>query len=396
MKNTNYFKIASTVVVHVSRLVIGAVFVFSGFVKAIDPLGYTYKIEEYLSAFGGFFANFTPLAFTAAIALSAIELLIGLNLLFSVRLKETSIVALLFMLFYTPLTFYIWLTDPVTDCGCFGDALIISNGATFAKNLILLVLAIALLACLKGKKSFWQPRVEWAMVLIFIGLGFGLQIYSYCHLPMIDFRPYKIGTYIPEKMEYPENAPNDVYEMLFIYKNNETGKQRDFKLQGTKMIDVKDKTEYEFSEFAENWTFVDQNTKLIKKGYTPPIHDFTITDEDGYDITYDVLGYEGYSYFLVMYDLKKTSIKGAQIAEKIYQKYKDTNVKFYALTAVNDDEIEMFKEKAGVSFPFYKTDATQLKTMIRANPGLILIKNGTVEGMWNWRNLGDLRFKLIL
>ncbi|MDR0812326.1 MAG: hypothetical protein LBN23_08690, partial [Paludibacter sp.] len=134
------------------------------------------------------------------------------------------------------------------------------------------------------------------------------------------------------------------------------------------------------------WTFIDQKTKLISQGYKPPIHDFSRIDRNGDDITYDALEYEGYSYFLAMYDLKKTSVKGAQIAEKFYQEYKNTNVKFYALTAAGDDEIEEFKQQAGVTFPFYKTDAVQLKTMIRANPGLVLIKHGTVEGKWNWRD----------
>ena len=372
MKNTNHsFKTLFTVLVHISRIVLGAVFVFSGFVKAIDPLGYTFKIEEYLTAFGGFFEIFAPLSFLAAIAFSALEFLIGLNLLFSVQLKWTGIATLLFMLFYTPLTFYIWLTNPVTDCGCFGDALIISNGATFAKNVVLLFFSILLLIALRGRKSFWLPRMEFAIMSVFIIFGVGLQIYSYQHLPMKDFRPYKVGVNILQSMELPEGAAHDVYETTFLYEKN--GVTQEFTLENYPAGD-------------STWTFVDQKTKLIVKGDVPPIHDFTITDENGYEITDLVLEYEGYSYFLSIYDLKKASIKGMQIAEKFYQEYKNTNVKFYALTSANADEIEEFKEKAGITFPLYQTDATQLKTMIRANPGLVLIKNGTIEGKWNWRD----------
>ena len=372
MKNTNHsFKTLFTVLVHISRIVLGAVFVFSGFVKAIDPLGYTFKIEEYLTAFGGFFEIFAPLSFLAAIAFSALELLIGLNLLFSVQLKWTGVLTLLFMLFYTPLTFYIWLENPVTDCGCFGDALLISNGATFAKNVVLLFFAILLLIALRGRKSFWLPRMEFAIMSVFIIFGVGLQIYSYQHLPMKDFRPYKVGVNILQAMELPEGAAHDVYETTFLYEKN--GVTQEFTLENYPAGD-------------STWTFVDQNTKLIVKGDEPEIKGFTITDENGYEITDLVLEYEGYNYLLSIYDLKKASIKGMQIAEKFYQEYKNTNVKFYALTSASSDEIEEFKEKAGITFPFYQTDATQLKTMIRANPGLVLIKNGTIEGKWNWRD----------
>ncbi|MDR2841285.1 MAG: DoxX family protein, partial [Paludibacter sp.] len=299
----------SSILLHFSRIIVGAVFIFSGFVKAIDPLGSTYKIEEYLTSFGGFFANFIPLAFLAGIALSTIELVMGLNLLFSFKLKFSAWITLLFMLFYTPLTFYIWQTNPVTDCGCFGDALVISNLATFLKNVVLLALVIIILITLKGRKSLFLPRIEWVAVTLFVCIGVGLSLYTYNHLPFIDFRPYKVGVNIAQAMELPEDAVMDIYETSFIYEKD--GVQQEFTLENYPAGD-------------STWAFVDQKTKLIQKGDVPKIHDFSVINEDGDDITSDVLEYEGYTYFLIMYDLNKTSTKGIARAAKVYEKYRNT------------------------------------------------------------------------
>jgi len=207
------------VLLHISRFVLGGVFIFSGFVKAIDPLGFTYKIEDYLHAFGGIFDSFAGIAFSVAVLLSTLELLIGLNLIFKVQLRLTSLLALLFMAVMTPLTLYIAIKNPVTDCGCFGDALVISNWATFYKNLFLITLAILMLIFHKRMKTLLLPRFEWIAVTMFILIGVGLSLYSYQHLPLIDFRPYKVGVNIPEAMLIPEGAVMDKYSTtLFIKK----------------------------------------------------------------------------------------------------------------------------------------------------------------------------------
>ena len=362
---------AGNVLLQISRFLLGGVFIFSGFVKAIDPLGFTYKIEDYLRAFGGIFESFSVIALPAAILLSTIELLIGLNFVFSVQLKRTSLLALIFMLVMTPLTLYIALKNPVTDCGCFGDALVISNWATFYKNLVLITLVALMLNFHTKIRSHLVPSMQWVAVGVFVFIGMSLSVYSYRHLPLIDFRPYKIGVNIPAAMILPDNAPSDKYETTFLYSKD--GQIKEFTLEN-------------YPKGDSSWVFVDQKSVLLSKGYQPPVHDFSIVNGKFEDITEKVLYNPGYTYLLTMYDLAKTSEKGAKKAELIYQMALKSGTAFYALTASSDADIQNFKQKTGVTYPFCKTDPITLKTIIRGNPGLVLIKKGTVVGKWNWRD----------
>ena len=215
-------------------------------------------------------------------------------------------------------------------------------------------------------------RIEWAIVTFFVGIGISLAVYSYNHLPLIDFRPYKIGVNIPEAMMVPDDAAADVYATTFIYEKG--GVQKEFTLEN-------------YPKNDSTWTFVDQKTVLVSTGYKAPIHDFSIVNAAFDDITEEVIYNPGATYLLVMYDLNKASEEGALIAEKFYQKYKNSTTRFYALTASGDDEVKSFVDKTKVTYPFCKTDPITLKTMIRANPGLILIKNGTITGKWHWRDI---------
>ena len=217
------------ILLSVARILLGLVFVFSGFVKAIDPLGFTYKIEDYLRAFGGVFEQFSVVAFGVAVALSTLELLIGLNLIFKVKLKLSILLALLFMAVMTPLTLYIALKNPVSDCGCFGDALVISNWATFYKNIVLTALAVLLLIFYNKIRPLFVPRIQTVLLVCFIGVGISLSVYCYRHLPIIDFRPYKIGVNIPNAMVVPQDAIPDKYSTTFIYKKD--GVEKEFTLE---------------------------------------------------------------------------------------------------------------------------------------------------------------------
>jgi len=363
--------VAGNIFLQIGRILVGVVFVFSGFVKAIDPLGSSYKIEEYLRTFGGFFESLADYAFPLAIALSTIELLIGLNLIFKIHLNLTKILALVFMGIMTPLTLYIAIKNPVTDCGCFGEALVISNWASFFKNVVLTGIIILMEVYQSKFRPFLSLKVQHIGAVSFIVIGVLLSVYSYRHLPMIDFLPYKIGVNIPKAMEIPDNAPSDEYKTTFIYEKD--GLQKEFTLEN-------------YPKGDSSWVFVDQKTELISKGYKAPIHDFSIMNAQFDDITQQVLNFPGETYLIIMYDLSETSEDGARKAEMLYQKYKKTGVKFYALTGSSDADVQKFKDKTDVTFPFWKTDPLVLKTMIRANPGLILLKKGTVMGKWNWRN----------
>ncbi|MDR3705170.1 MAG: DoxX family protein [Paludibacteraceae bacterium] len=357
------------------RLLLGCVFVFSGFVKTIDPLGFTYKIQDYLSAMGPFISNFSSVAFIAAVTLSALELLVGLNFILGARLKETTWVAALFLLFMTPLTFWIAIKNPVHDCGCFGDALIISNWATFWKNIVLSALVVSVFLLRKSHKPFVGHHVQWALALYGFLFAIGLSTYCYYHLPLVDFRPYKIGSNIAKGMEIPANAASDSFDIKLIYAKN--GVEKEFTLQN-------------YPKNDNSWTFVDQKSVLVKKGYEPPIHDFTMETDHG-DITNDVLSNPGYTFLLISYDLKKTNIAKSNKINDIYHYAKKHGYGFYAMTASTDDDIATYKKQAKAEYPIVLTDKITLKTIIRSNPGLVLIKGATVYNMWSVYDLP--RFK---
>ncbi|HLP05456.1 MAG TPA: BT_3928 family protein [Paludibacter sp.] len=359
------------IAVFLACFLLGAVFIFSGFVKAIDPLGSTYKFDDYFNAFGGIFSILTPFSFPLAILLSTLELTIGLALVLRLQLRYATLGAFLFMLVMTPLTFYIAVKNPVSDCGCFGDALIISNWATFFKNLFFIALAFFLLILYPRINPFFACRKQFVLLAVVVAMGLGLSAYCYQHLPLIDFLPYKVGVNIPEAMVVPDTAATDEYLTTFIYEKN--GVQKEFTLEN-------------YPKGDSAWKFVDQKTILLKEGYKAPIHDFSIVDSAFEDITERVLYNPGYTYLLIMYDLDKASEKGAARAENLYKKARQVGADFIALTASSDRQVEAFRQKTGVTYPFCKTDPTTLKTIIRANPGVVLVKNGTIMGKWNWRD----------
>lgn len=374
-KTTKIPQTIGNIFLQIAPVLFGAVFIFSGFVKAIDPLGSTYKIQDYLQTFGGFFESMVDYAFPFAIALSTLELLIGLTMIFRVQFKLMTVLAFIFMLVMTPLTLYIAIKNPVSDCGCFGDALVISNWATFFKNLVLLGLVILMLIYQTKFHAFLASKIQYYAILIFIGAGVLLSLYSYHHLPMFDFLPYKVGVNLPKAMEIPDNVPSDEYTTTFIYQKD--GKQKEFTLEN-------------YPKGDSSWVFVDQKTELVSKGYKAPIHDFNIMDGQFDDITESVLSYPGNTYLLIMYDINEASEEGAKKAEAIYQRSLKNGTKFYALTASSDEDVRQFVTETGVTYPFWKTDPTTLKTVIRANPGLVLLKKGTVIGKWNWRDFDKL------
>lgn len=355
----------------VARTLLGATFIFSGFVKAIDPLGTTYKIEDYLNAFGGFFTTFTPLAEVAAWAMIAFEFVLGWLLLTNVWTKVSSWLTLAFMLVMTPLTLYLALTNPVSDCGCFGDAIVLTNWQTFYKNVVLLVLVVVLLLTKRFIPRTFVLNAEVGICMLALGMALGLMTYSRLHLPSLDFRPYKVGNNLPELMEIPEGAPQDEYLITFIYEKD--GVQQEFTLDN-------------YPKGDPDWTFVDQHSKLIKKGYEAPVHDFVITDEDFEDITFDILEDERVVTLAVLYKVEKTNLKQAQRLNEMARMAEENDEPFYLVTGSGEEEIEAFREAAGYEYPIYSCDPVTLKTIVRANPGIVRLMEGTVLEKYNLRN----------
>jgi len=365
----------------ISRVLAGLVFIFSGFVKAVDPLGSTYKFIDYFHAFN--MPWLEPTAFPFSIALSGLEFLIGVCLLLFIQNKWANWGALLFMAYFTPLTLWLALTNPVHDCGCFGDALILSNWQTFYKNIIILFLVIISFIYRNLLIRWVKPKSEWIITGIVALLVTGFSWYNYEHLPIIDFRPYKIDTYIPDKMIIPKGVPSAVYELDFTLRDTVSGKQISIESN----LYMKDST---YWKKGTTWKFISSTEpKLIKKGYQPPIHDFSIVSLTGEDITQTVLSDTGYYFILVAYDLKKSNTKHQPAINELYKLAISNNYNFICLTSVIEKEIIEFKNKWQVQYEFFVTDPITLKTIIRANPGLVLLHKGTILEKWHSNDIPD-------
>lgn len=357
----------------IARTLLALTFLFSGFVKAVDPLGTVYKIQDYLhEGFGGIFQWAIPAAGAAAVCLIALEWLLGIAMLLNVRTQWTSWITLLFYCIMTPLTLYIAIANPVSDCGCFGDALVITNWQTFWKNIILLLLSICLVICRKAIPELFSWWMEIIIALAALGSVAGIMGYSYTHLPQIDFRPYKVGNHIPTLMEIPDDAEVDQYEITLIYAKD--GKEQTFTLEN-------------YPKGDPEWTFVDQKSVLIKKGYVPPIHDFEIETLEGDYVTQDILESEEPVALVVMYDLSKTDTTQLEKLMHMIHEYP----RVYFLTASGEEEIFAFAEELGwdeetTYSTFCFTDPITLKTIVRANPGVIVVQNGTIIDKYNLKN----------
>ena len=359
--------------VNICRFVLAVVFIFSGFVKAIDPFGSFYKIQDYLTAFNliSWFPGYWPLLF--AVLLAAIEFCAGIYLFLGIRRKISSTLAFLLMLVMTPLTLYLALADPVSDCGCFGDALMLTNWQTFGKNVVLLVAAVTVFRQWREIARFITLKMEWIFSMYTILFVFALSAYCLRNLPLLDFRPYKIGTNIKAGMEIPEGAKLSVLETTFVMEKD--GKRKEFTLDN-----YPDST----------WTFVETRTIVKEKGYEPPIHDFAMQSlTSGTDITDSVLTSRGYTFLLVAHRIEEADDSNIDLINEIYDYSVEHGYGFYALTSSPEDAIALWCDRTGAEYPFCQMDDITLKTIIRSNPGLLLIKDGTILNKWSDSQLPD-------
>lgn len=358
---------------NIACLLLAVVFIFSGFVKAVDPLGTFYKINDYAVAFGwgGVFPK--SLLLLLSIVLCSLEFVIGVMLLFRVRERISSLLALLFMAFMTPLTLYLALTNPISDCGCFGDALILTNWQTFFKNVVLLAAAIFVYIGKDGLERIVSSLKDWMISSWASVFALGICMYSLYYIPMIDFRPYKIGVNIPEAMSFPEDAEASVFDTRFLMEKD--GEKKEFTLDN-----YPDST----------WTFVETRTILVKQGYEPPIHDFSLMNmETGEDETDEVLSRSGYSFMMVTHRVGDADESNVDLINEIYDYSMRYGYDFFAVTSSPEKDIEVWKEETGAEYPFYMSDDIALKTIVRSNPGLLLLKDGTILNKWSVNNLPD-------
>ena len=353
-------------VVNCCRFILGVTFVFSGFVKAVDPLGTCYKIQDYFTAFGilQLMPDIVPLALS--VFLAVMEFGVGMHLILGIRRRVTTLLALLIMLVMTPLTLYLALTNPISDCGCFGDALVLTNWQTFGKNVVLLICAVVVFMTPWNMIRFLTKKMEWTLSTYSVVFVFVLACYCLATLPIIDFRPYKIGNNIREGMEIPEGAKPTVFDTRFIMEKE--GERQTFTVDN-----YPDST----------WTFVSAETIVVEKGYEPPIHDFVMESmETGEDITDEVLDDPGYTFLLVMHRTEEAEEGFIDLINELYDYSVEHGYGFYALSSSSAEAIEQWRDRTGAEYPFCIMDDITLKTMVRSNPGLMLIKNGVVLNKW--------------
>lgn len=358
-------------IVNLCRIIVAVTFIFSGFVKAIDPIGTQYKLHDYLGAIGmaGILPNWTLLA--VAVFLAAIEFCIGIFLLFAIQRRLISKLTVAFMAFMTMVTVWIVVADPVKDCGCFGDALHLTNTETLIKNIVLLVCSLAIMYRPLAMFRFVSKSNQWIVTnytIVFILVSSGFSLY---YLPIFDFRPYHIGVNIPRGMEIPKGAKLPQFKTTFIMEKN--GQRKEFTLDNYP---------------DASWKFIDSKTVQTSEGYIPPIHDFSITDnKTGLDLTNSVLSHKGYTFLLIAPHLETADDSNFGDIDRLYEYAQSYDIPFYCLTASTTKAIKRWVDLTGAEYPFCITDEAVLKTIIRSNPGLLLLKDGTIINKWSHNNL---------
>ena len=360
------------------RIFVGLLFIFSGLIKINDPLGFSYKLVEYFEVFHITFLN--GLALSLSIILCSLEIIMGFALLIGVRAKQNALGLLILIIFFSFLTFYSAAFKVVQTCGCFGDAIPLTPWQSFSKDLVLLLLILVLFKNKENIKPLFSTKAGDNLLIAATTLSLGFGLFTYNFLPIVDFLPYKVGASIPDAMKTPPGAIPDEYEVNYNLKNKKTGETKD----------VTDK-EYLSSGIWKdcNWEVIgNPESKLIKKGFTPKIQDLIIKDAQGNDYTQELLVNPFNSLFIVAYDLSHTDtaaiIKINALAINLTRSF---NTRTVLLTSASATEAEAFAKRYHLISEIFYADGVPLKSMVRANPGVMLLKAGTVVNKWHYHTV---------
>jgi uncharacterized membrane protein YphA (DoxX/SURF4 family) len=362
-----------------SRFFVGIIFIFSGLIKANDPLGFGYKLEEYFEVFRIDFLN--SFAVAIAIIICALEIILGIALLLGIRARQTSIGLLALVVFFTFLTFYSAAFDVVRSCGCFGDAIPLTPWQSFTKDLILLFfIVIIYLNRDKIQPVLKSEKAENRALIITSVLSFGFALYTYNFLPVKDFLPYHKGANLPEYMKIPEGAPLDIYEIRYSLKNKKSGE--------TKQMTDKEYLETEIWKDA-NWEIIGTpESKLVKKGFEPKIRDLKIADSQGTDYTSEIIQNPYYNLVIVAEQLNKANINAiGDLNALAINSAENYNIRTVLLTSASPDSMEVFRKRNKLVMEVFNADGVPLKSMVRSNPGLLLLKDGIVIDKWHFHML---------
>ena len=357
----------------IARLLVSVTFIFSGFVKLVDPLGSAYKFEEYFGADVLNLEFLSPYALQFSILLILAEIMLGVMLLVGYLPKLTVWSLFAISLLFLFLTWYSAYYDKVTDCGCFGDAVTLTPWETFYKNVILIVLVIFLVIRVHDIQPIGSEVLAQRGSLLSALVFIGIIVYVLRYLPIIDFRAYAVGKNIPDGMIIPEDAEKPVYEDTWIY--NVDGEDRVFSTEDKPWN-------------IEGATFVDRKTRTLKEGYVPPIHDFTM-ERDGEDIT-ELLMEEDRLLLVVAYNLSLANPNGLEQVRGLSERAQEKGYRVYFFSASTQEDFDQVKGQYGFDFELLFCDETTLKTIVRSNPGIVTLDRGTITGKWSWREIEEI------
>ena len=351
-----------TMLTNICRVLLALVMVLSGFVKAVDPQGTMYKLQEYTNAFSiDLFSDEWLLFF--AIMLAAVEFLVGVFMFMGVYRKFVAFVVFLVFIVFTPFTLYLAISDVIPDCGCFGDAFTLSNKDTFLKNLFLLLLSLIVFL---GRRRFVvniTAKNRWMVVLFSIFYISFVEGISLLYVPVIDFRSYAVGNNLRELVQ----GESDTYEVLMTFEKN--GELRDFEQDSLP---------------DETWRFVENHSELVSVGRKPVIDDFSILDwENDYDISDEILADTGAVFILVSEFLEDASVGRVDKINELYDYCLENDIPFFATTSSDEENVELWRKRTGAEYPIYWADNMLLRNITRANPGVVLLRDAVVVGKWN-------------
>ena len=359
----------------ICRVIVGVTFIFSGFVKAVDPWGTALKVNEYLSIYG--IEELQPAAMIFSIWLCGAELMMGCMLTFRVRTRLISIFALLSMTFFTILTFLSATWIPVEDCGCFGDALKLTPWQTFFKNLIILPLVVIVWMRHRHQRILDFSRLEVALTCLFCTFAMGLGAYCYYNLPLIDFLPYKVGANIYSMIEQQHDTGHEAMseeEYVLIYRNLRTGKLREFTIEDTEW---QDESKWEWVE-----TRVDNESSPVQT----LVSEFSLTDVEG-DATREILTHRGDMYMICMTSMDKLNDKCRANLISLVERVQSEGAAVVCLTPQPLREVTYLPFGDNDPVRCYNIDATVMKTMLRAENGVVVLSDGVIEDKYNCRSI---------
>jgi len=352
---------------NILRILLGMVFIFSGFVKGVDPMGTAYKMEDYMIVYGAQWAE--PLALFLSVMLCALEFSLGVYMLLNIKPRTTSWMVLLLMVYFTVVTFFDALYNLVPDCGCFGDALKLTNWETFYKNIVLIVFAFIVFRARREFKTPFHKFTGWVMVAIIPLVFIGFEVYNLRHLPAVDFTAWKKGNRMIPKELQPVNY-------YLVYQNKKTGEIKEYL---SKELPFSDST------FMADWAYKDTR---IDDPNVYPAPNFSIVDTAGSNVTQSYLQN---AVFLVCSDILKSDVEGLQKASELIGYLNQSGYQVIGLTASDFKVADSIKAKYKLDLDFFQTDDIELKTMVRSNPGMVMVKDAVVMGKWHFNDFPDAK-----